>query len=73
MVLLLTHSHNLANLKDQLLIEMSHIPLALLGITCGWARWLELRLAPPASRIAGWVWPACLVGAGLILLLCREA
>ena len=71
--LLLTHSHVLANLKDQLLIEMSHIPLALLGIACGWARWLELRLAPPASRVAGWVWPACLVGVGLILLLYREA
>jgi putative copper resistance protein D len=71
--LLLTHSHVLANLKDQLLIEMSHVPLALLGLACGWARWLELRLAPPASRVAGWVWPACLVGVGLILLLYREA
>jgi putative copper resistance protein D len=71
--LLLTHSHVLANLRDQLLIEMTHIPLALLGMAAGWARWLELRLDPPGNRIAGWVWPACLVGVGLILLAYREA
>jgi putative copper resistance protein D len=71
--LLLTHSHVLANLRDQLLIEMSHVPLALLGMGAGWARWLELRLVPPASRVAGWIWPLCLVFVGLILLAYREA
>ena len=45
-VLLLTHSHAIANLKDQLLIELTHTPLALAGIVAGWARWLELRLDP---------------------------
>jgi len=44
--LLLTHSHAIANIKDQLLIEMSHTPLALCGVAAGWARWLELRPDP---------------------------
>jgi putative copper resistance protein D len=71
--LLLTHSHALANLKDQLLIEITHVPLALAGITAGWARWLELRLEDRASRVAAWVWPAAFVVVGLLLLLYREA
>jgi copper resistance protein D len=70
---LLTHSHAIANIKDQLLIEITHTPLALAGIAAGWARWLELRLDPPASRRAGWVWPLCFVLVGLILLDYREA
>ncbi len=71
--LLLTHSHAIANLKDQLLIEVTHTPLALAGVTAGWSRWLELRLDPPGNRIAGWVWPFCLLFSGLILLDYREA
>jgi putative copper resistance protein D len=71
--LLLTHSHALSNLKDQLLIEISHVPLALCGITAGWARWLELRLDEPGSRIAAWVWPVAFILVGAILLLYREA
>jgi putative copper resistance protein D len=71
--LLLTHSHALSNLKDQLLIEMTHVPLALCSILAGWARWLDLRLDPPASRIAAWVWPVCLTLVGIILILYREA
>jgi putative copper resistance protein D len=70
---LLTHSHAIANVKDQLLIELSHTPLALAGIAAGWARWLELRLGPPGNRIAGWVWPVCFVLVALILLNYREA
>ena len=75
--MLLTHSHAIANLKDQLLIELTHTPLALAGIVAGWARWLELRLDPRADgtaiRIAGWIWPACLLFCGLLLLSYREA
>ena len=41
---LLTHSHAIANVKDPLLIEITHTPLALFGVAAGWARWLELRL-----------------------------
>ncbi|WP_454620313.1 copper resistance D family protein [Bradyrhizobium cenepequi] len=71
--LLLTHSHAIANIKDQLLIEMSHTPLALCGILAGWARWLELRLDGKASRVASWIWPVAFVLVGLILLDYREA
>jgi putative copper resistance protein D len=71
--LLLTHSHALSNLKDQLLIEITHVPLALAGITAGWARWLELRIEGRASHIAAWVWPIAFVVVGLVLLLYREA
>jgi putative copper resistance protein D len=71
--LLLTHSHALANLKEQLLIEITHVPLALAGITAGWARWLELRLDDRVGRIAAWVWPAAFVAVGVILLLYRES
>ena len=70
---LLTHSHAIANIKDQLLIELTHTPLAIAGIGAGWARWLELRLDPPGNRVAGWVWPACFVLVGLMLLSYREA
>jgi putative copper resistance protein D len=72
-VLLLTHSHALSNIKEQLLIELSHVPLALAGMTAGAARWLELRLDGPGSRVAGWVWPAAFVVVGVILLAYREA
>jgi putative copper resistance protein D len=71
--LLMTHSHAIANVKDQLLIEMSHTPLALCGMTAGWARWLELRLHGRISRVAAWVWPVAFVLVGLILLDYREA
>jgi putative copper resistance protein D len=76
-VLLLTHSHAIANVKDQLLIELTHTPLALAGLAAGWARWLELRLNasenPAAIRVASWVWPVCVLGCGLLLLTYREA
>ncbi len=76
-ILLLTHSHAIANIKDQLLIELTHTPLALAGIIAGWARWLELRLDPKANavaiRVAAWVWPAAILFCGLLLLGYREA
>ena len=75
--LLLTHSHAISNVKEQLLIEVTHTPLALAGIVAGWTRWLELRLDPVSSpmlkRVAGWTWPVCLVLCGLILLDYRES
>jgi copper resistance protein D len=74
--MLLTHSHAIANVKDQLLIELTHTPLALAGIAAGWARWLEIRLNPRDNpivwQIAGWVWPLCLLFCGLLLLGYRE-
>ena len=70
---LLTHSHAIANIREQLLIEITHTPLALAGVAGAWARWLELRLDPPGSRIAGWIWPLCFLVVGLVLLIYREA
>ncbi|RDS79427.1 copper resistance protein [Dyella monticola] len=71
--MLLTHSHQISNVKDQLLIELTHTPLALAGVAAGWARWLELRLPGRGGRIAGWVWPICFMLVGVILLWYREA
>jgi copper resistance protein D len=71
--LLLTHSHSLDNMKEQLLAELSHAPIAIAAVFAGWSRWLELRL--PENH-AGWmtrVWPACFIVIGGILLNYREA
>jgi len=66
------HSHAIANIKDQLLVEMSHTPLAL-GVAAGWLRWLELRLDGQVGRMASWLWPVAFILVGLILLDYREA
>ena len=71
--LLLTHSHAIANIKDQLLIELTHTPLALAGIAAGWARWLEIRLKGRGALVAGYAWPACFLIVGVVLLWYREA
>jgi putative copper resistance protein D len=71
--MLLTHEHSAKDLKEALLAEMSHTPVALLGVSAGCSRWLELRL--PRSRLAtivGYLWPLCLALVGLILLNYRE-
>ncbi|KAF2989759.1 CopD family protein [Methylocystis sp. MJC1] len=70
---LLTHSHALANLKEETLIEITHTPLALVGVAAGWSRWLELRLDGGAKRMAGFVWPIGFILAGLMLVFYREA
>src|SRR6266699_3326432 len=72
--LLLTHSHSLGNLKEELLAESSHLPLAVRAVTLGWSRWLELRLpAENQTRNAmARLWPLCLVLIGVVLLNYRE-
>jgi putative copper resistance protein D len=70
---LLTHNHAPSDVQQDLLASLSHTPIALLGATAGWSRWLELRLPPGrTSRIAGFVWPLFLAAAGLVLLNYRE-
>jgi putative copper resistance protein D len=71
--LLLTHSHSIADFKEGLLVELTHIPISLLAIAAGWARWLELRLDSKDARPFAWIWPACIAGIGAILLLYRES
>jgi putative copper resistance protein D len=71
---LFTHDHAVQDLKEELFAEMSHTPIALMGVTAGWGRWLELRLpSGKAAKIAGYLWPVCLAMAGLILLNYRES
>ena len=72
--LLLTHAHSLGNIKEEVLAELSHAPLAVLGVVTGWSRWLELRL-PAENKVRdrmAWLWPTCLVLIGLLLLNYRE-
>ena len=72
--LLLTHSHSLGNVKEEVLAELSHIPLAILAVTAGWSRWLELRL-PVENRARTWLtwlWPVCISLIGVLLLNYRE-
>ena len=47
---LLTHNHAASDNTEDLLASLSHTPIALLGATAGWARWLELRL-PAGTRL----------------------
>ena len=71
---LLTHSHGLSNIKDEMLAELAHTPIAIMGATAGAGRWLQLRLPGTRSaRLAGLVWPLCLALVGLLLLDYRES
>jgi putative copper resistance protein D len=65
---LLTHSHGIVNVKENMLVELSHVPMGILAVFAGWARWLELRLPQKDRAIPSWIWPACfvLIGAGLL-------
>jgi putative copper resistance protein D len=66
--LLLTHSHPVINVKDNTLIELSHVPMGVFAVFAGWARWLEIRLPAKDRGIPAWIWPVCfvLIGAGLL-------
>lgn len=74
-VVLLTHTHALSNVKEELLAELSHTPLAIFGIIAGWSRWLELRLPEEnrARKYLAWIWPVCFIFVGLILMDYHEA
>jgi putative copper resistance protein D len=71
--LLLTHTHALSNINEELLVELSHLPLAIFAVAAGWSRWLELRLAGPQRQIVASIWPLCFVLIGAVLLNYREA
>ncbi len=69
---LLTHYGHTEG-ADEVLIAISHTPIALLGVVSASARWLEIRLSdPPAGRIGGYVWPVAFMLSGFLLLLYRE-
>lgn len=72
--LLLTHTHAIANIKEALLVELSHLPLGVLAVVAGCARWVELRgVGSREARLAGWVWPLCMVGISMLLIFYRES
>jgi len=71
--LLLTHSHAGLNLKQEYLVEITHVPLGVLAMVTGWSRWLELRLPPSASRLPGRIWPIAFTLIGVALILYRES
>jgi putative copper resistance protein D len=70
---LLTHSHSLVNVKEQVLAEMSHAPIAVAAVLAGWSRWLQIRLPPSRGGLMSRIWPACFVVIGMVLLNYREA
>jgi copper resistance protein D len=72
-MLLMTHNHTLDNIGEELLVEMSHLAIALLAILAGWSRWLQLKLPTREGVVASWIWPICFVLMGGILLTYREA
>ncbi len=65
---LLTHQHAISNVKENLLVELTHVPMGVVAVFAGWARWLELRLPEEDRAIPSWIWPFCfvLIGAGLL-------
>jgi putative copper resistance protein D len=74
-IVLLTHMHAVTNIKQEMLVELSHTPLAIFGIIAGWSRWLELRLPQEnnSRKYLAWVWPVCFIFVGLILMDYHEA
>jgi putative copper resistance protein D len=72
--LLLTHSHSLGNIKEEVLAELSHIPIAILAVTAGWSRWLELRLPPEnqTRNTMARLWPMSILLIGAVLLNYHE-
>jgi copper resistance protein D len=71
--LMFTHSHSLANVRSELLVELSHLPIGLLAVALGWSRWIEVRLPGDTGKIPGRIWPVCLVLVGIVLIFYRES
>ena len=67
-IVLLTHSHEIVELKREFLIQSTHVAMGLLSVLIGCARWLELRLTPPHDRTPAFAWVGGIMLVGLILL-----
>ena len=72
-VLLLTHSHTAFQLKAGFLVQVTHATMGALAAVVAAGRWLELRLAPPAARVAGGAAALAMLIIALILVFYREA
>ena len=65
---LIVHSHAGIGVKDEYLVQLTHLPIAVLGVVAGASRWLEVRLPTHEGRALGWVWPPSLLAIGLLLV-----
>ena len=72
-VLLLTHSHAAFQSKASFLVQVTHSTMGARAALLAAARWLELRLAPPAGRWAGVAASLAMVAIALVLVFYREA
>ncbi|MCX8048689.1 MAG: CopD family protein [Methylohalobius sp.] len=71
-ILLLTHSHAGFELKTEYLIQSTHTAMGLLAVILAAARWLELKLEPPAATWAGITAMGAMGLIGLILMFYDE-
>jgi putative copper resistance protein D len=71
-ILLLTHSHAGFELKTEYLIQSTHTVMGFLAVVMAAARWLELKLTPPASTWAGITAIGAMGLIGLILMFYDE-
>ncbi len=67
-IILLTHSHSIAELKQEFLIQSTHVSMGMLGVLLGCGRWLEIRLPAPYDRVAGVMSIGAMMLVGFILL-----
>jgi putative copper resistance protein D len=72
-VLLLTHSHAAFQSKQSFLVQVTHTTMGALAALLVVGRWLELRLAPPAARLAGTAATVAMLMIALVLVFYREA
>jgi putative copper resistance protein D len=54
-------------------MELTHLPLGLVALLAGWARWLEVRLPAAQRSWSGRLWAPALIVFGVLLVLYREA
>lgn len=74
-VLLVTHSHLPFEIKTDYLIQSTHLSMGLLATLMAAGRWLELRLAanaPRVARVCGLASILAMLGISYILLAYRE-
>jgi len=67
-IILLTHSHSISELKQEFLIQSTHVSMGVLGVLVGCGRWLEIRLPSPYDRVAGVLSILAMMVVGFILL-----
>jgi putative copper resistance protein D len=72
-LLLLTHSHAAFEPKSDYLIQLTHTAMGGLAVLMACARWLELRLAAPANRVAGATANVAMLLIALVLVFYQEA